>query len=121
MQTSSGEWVVAAVVGLALFGMLAGSIYTTSRWQDTAGTAPTAASSNSSTPAANSQTLAQNSPTSVQIGLALLGIPPQDTDRRDPANISYLFPFEIVSVHFLVVLIGAAYLARAKRRRAPAS
>ena len=29
----------------------------------------------------------------------------------------YLLPFEIVSVHLLVVLIGAAYLARAKRRR----
>jgi len=29
---------------------------------------------------------------------------------------SYLLPFEIVSVHLLVVLIGAAYLARAKRR-----
>lgn len=28
----------------------------------------------------------------------------------------YLLPFEIVSVHLLVVLIGAAYLARAKRR-----
>jgi NADH-quinone oxidoreductase subunit J len=31
----------------------------------------------------------------------------------------YLFPFEIVSVHLLVVLIGAAYLARAKRRANP--
>ena len=30
---------------------------------------------------------------------------------------TYLLPFEIVSVHLLVVLIGAAYLARAKRRR----
>ncbi len=30
---------------------------------------------------------------------------------------SYLLPFEIVSVHLLVVLIGAAYLARARRRR----
>ena len=29
----------------------------------------------------------------------------------------YLLPFEIVSVHLLVVLIGAAYLARAKRRQ----
>jgi NADH-quinone oxidoreductase subunit J len=28
----------------------------------------------------------------------------------------YLLPFEIVSVHLLVVLIGAAYLARAKKR-----
>jgi NADH-quinone oxidoreductase subunit J len=29
----------------------------------------------------------------------------------------YLLPFEIISVHLLVVLIGAAYLARAKRRK----
>jgi NADH-quinone oxidoreductase subunit J len=29
---------------------------------------------------------------------------------------TYLLPFEIISVHLLVVLIGAAYLARAKRR-----
>ena len=37
---------------------------------------------------------------------------------RDSANrMAYLLPFEIVSVHLLVVLIGAAYLARAKRRR----
>jgi len=32
-------------------------------------------------------------------------------------QMNYLLPFEIVSVHLLVVLIGAAYLARAKRRR----
>ena len=32
-------------------------------------------------------------------------------------QVAYLLPFEIVSVHLLVVLIGAAYLARAKRRR----
>src|SRR5262249_28611018 len=31
-------------------------------------------------------------------------------------RMNYLLPFEIVSVHLLVVLIGAAYLARAKRR-----
>ncbi len=31
----------------------------------------------------------------------------------------YLLPFEIVSIHLLVVLIGAAYLARAKRRVEP--
>ena len=30
----------------------------------------------------------------------------------------YLLPFEIVSVHLLVVLIGAAYLARPKKRMA---
>jgi NADH-quinone oxidoreductase subunit J len=31
---------------------------------------------------------------------------------------AYLLPFEIISVHLLVVLIGAAYLARAKRKSA---
>jgi NADH-quinone oxidoreductase subunit J len=31
---------------------------------------------------------------------------------------TYLLPFEIISVHLLVVLIGAAYLARAKRKPA---
>jgi NADH-quinone oxidoreductase subunit J len=34
---------------------------------------------------------------------------------------TYLLPFEIVSVHLLVVLIGAAYLARAKRKPAGAA
>ena len=36
------------------------------------------------------------------------------TSARTP--VAYLLPFEIVSVHLLVVLVGAAYLARAKRR-----
>lgn len=45
----------------------------------------------------------------------LTGIPPEGTVvNRTP--VAYLLPFEIVSVHLLVVLIGAAYLARAKRR-----
>src|SRR5207244_1227785 len=37
--------------------------------------------------------------------------------KVETVRTSYLLPFEIVSVHLLVVLIGAAYLARAKRRR----
>lgn len=39
-----------------------------------------------------------------------------DTDHAPALSTGYLLPFEIVSVHLLVVLIGAAYLARAKRR-----
>ena len=43
-------------------------------------------------------------------------------DEADPVRArgmsGYLLPFEIVSVHLLVVLIGAAYLARPKRRSA---
>jgi NADH-quinone oxidoreductase subunit J len=51
------------------------------------------------------------------LGLSFLGIP-QPGDRR---GTTYLLPFEIVSVHLLVVLIGAAYLARAKRSRSPST
>jgi NADH-quinone oxidoreductase subunit J len=39
--------------------------------------------------------------------------------RISRTSVAYLLPFEIVSVHLLVVLIGAAYLARAKRRAKP--
>jgi NADH-quinone oxidoreductase subunit J len=60
------------------------------------------------------------------LGLAFLGV----TETNPPAQVTgvpegirvartpvaYLLPFEIVSIHLLVVLIGAAYLARAKRR-----
>ena len=40
--------------------------------------------------------------------------------KNDRTKMTYLLPFEIVSVHLLVVLIGAAYLARSKRRRGAA-
>ncbi len=52
------------------------------------------------------------------LGFAVLGLRP-DRDLASGQNTSpgYLLPFEIASVHLLVVLIGAAYLARAKRRR----
>jgi NADH-quinone oxidoreductase subunit J len=48
------------------------------------------------------------------IGLTFLGA----ADTHPPAGkrFAYLLPFEIVSVHLLVVLVGAAYLARAKKK-----
>jgi NADH-quinone oxidoreductase subunit J len=64
---------------------------------------------------------------SVVLGEAFLGLteatPPSSMTGmpagtpRVRTRMAYLLPFEIVSVHLLVVLIGAAYLARAKRRR----
>jgi hypothetical protein len=76
---------------------------------------------------------AADSMSSVSLGGALLGVtdatppgtltgvPPPKPGEISPGfartPIGYLLPFEIVSVHLLVVLIGAAYLARAKRRR----
>jgi NADH:ubiquinone oxidoreductase subunit 6 (subunit J) len=47
-------------------------------------------------------------------------VPPKTTDSAAPIGLEligrYLLPFEIISVHLLVVLIGAAYLARTKKR-----
>jgi NADH-quinone oxidoreductase subunit J len=51
----------------------------------------------------------------VEATATLTGTPQPTRYRR--SKIGFLLPFEIVSVHLLVVLIGAAYLARAKRRR----
>jgi len=53
------------------------------------------------------------------MGTALLGAR-FDKDLKkpegEPLSSGYLLPFEIISIHLLVVLIGASYLARAKRR-----
>ena len=60
--------------------------------------------------------------TATRLGLGLLGARVDQLEQPDETLRSgmsgYLLPFEIVSVHLLVVLIGSAYLARAKTRRA---
>jgi NADH:ubiquinone oxidoreductase subunit 6 (subunit J) len=59
------------------------------------------------------------SPQSATLGQGFLGVgvgPAHPGGNDRVVRTSYLLPFEIVSVHLLVVLIGAAYLARAKRR-----
>jgi NADH-quinone oxidoreductase subunit J len=109
MKTSAVEWAVSIIVGLALYGTLAVSAMTAG--QAYGPPAP---------PHPKDAAYTDN------IGLGFLGIgvgPKHDEDAghgvRTPVRTSYLLPFEIVSVHLLVVLIGAAYLARAKRRREP--
>jgi NADH:ubiquinone oxidoreductase subunit 6 (subunit J) len=54
-----------------------------------------------------------------QLGLGFLGLrPDRDLKSHGAQGLTpgFLLPFEIVSIHLLVVLVGAAYLARAKRR-----
>lgn len=53
-------------------------------------------------------------PTATPIGMGLLGARVDAPDT--PGVAGYLLVFEIISVHLLVVLVGAAYLARAKRK-----
>lgn len=61
------------------------------------------------------------------LGLGLLGVQettpsatlsglPENSERLGRTPVAYLLPFEIMSVHLLVVLIGAAYLARARKK-----
>jgi NADH:ubiquinone oxidoreductase subunit 6 (subunit J) len=98
LKISAAEWGLSGIVGLLLFGVLALTVCN-GHWPSQQEAAP--ATTDSAT-----------SNNTVLIGHGLLG-QPVGPDKKT----SYLLPFEIVSVHLLVVLIGAAYLARAKRRR----
>lgn len=126
METKGGDWVIAVGVGSIVFAVLA-VLLASAAWPRIE-------------PEPGEQSnyeLVAHSPNTRRIGLYLLGIPapaeqhtdlvnrqvlqqkPADTADSSPPRrlIGYLLPFEIVSVHFLVVLIGAAYLARAERHR----
>lgn len=65
----------------------------------------------------------QSNTTPVVPGTPTEAMPGMSPPKKSPAPLStgYLLPFEIVSVHLLVVLVGAAYLARTKRRAAARS
>ena len=105
LRASAAEWAVSLVVGLLLFAVLAVTT-ATGRWVQQAPGDPAADPDRRT-----ALTDPERSDNTVMIGHGLLG------QRLGPHGTAYLLPFEIVSVHLLVVLIGAAYLARAKRRR----
>ncbi len=115
MKTSSNEWIAALIVGGSLLAVLIRPALTIREWQSEAITQ--ARENVSPDGIADNDPTAE--PTSAPIGMALAGarvdrldVPPE---RRVGLS-GYMLPFEIVSVHLLVVLIGAAYLARTKRR-----
>ena len=106
MKTGGGQWILAAIVGGALLAVLLADGVQRRRL------APAAADA-----ASRRRSSRQPSP---PLGHGPAGRPRRSTRRsRTPTLASgmsgYLLPFEIISVHLLVVLIGAAYLARAKR------
>jgi NADH-quinone oxidoreductase subunit J len=82
------EWAIGSLLAAALFALLVAVSY--SLGTPTPGTEPL--------------------PGTGPLGLGLVGVP------DEPKGQAFLLPFEIVSVHLLVVLIAAAYLARAKRK-----
>ncbi|MGQ0633525.1 MAG: NADH-quinone oxidoreductase subunit J family protein [Planctomycetaceae bacterium] len=111
IKTTPGEGVLAAVVGAMLLSLILYSACAV----DWAVVSPRGAGrgvERGYNPVAEGNTTRA-------LGTAFLGARPDrdlGADRRELSP-GYLLPFEIVSIHLLVVLIGAAYLARAKRRR----
>ena len=102
IKTAAGDRVLAGIVGASLLAVLLMSAFSVEEWRK---------------PAAG----VVGEPTATPIGMALLGVRVDEPPAGAPAagRTGYLLPFEIVSVHLLVVLVAAAYLARAKRRKTP--
>jgi NADH-quinone oxidoreductase subunit J len=107
MRTGGGQWVMALLIVCALSVILISVSTIVPAW-------------NKPLPA-NEKPVASAASESARLGMGLLGL---RTERLEsPPNPAaggmsgYLLMFEIISVHLLVVLIGAAYLARARRRK----
>jgi NADH:ubiquinone oxidoreductase subunit 6 (subunit J) len=106
MKTPAGQWVVAALVGGGLLYVLVQTAFSVDDWR-----------------AMTPEQIAQREvpKTATRIGMDLIGVRTDAADQPDESlrtgMSGYLLPFEIVSVHLLVVLVGAAYLARTKRRK----
>src|SRR3954463_13379912 len=107
MRIGAAEWAISLLAGVMLFAVLAVSLW---------GVAVPPGSKPESAHEVRPLTPSKH------LGAALLGDPnvarqvrmtgPDAAAKRERARVAYLLPFEIVSVHLLVVLIGAAYLAR---------
>ena len=111
MRTSSGEWVIAFFMGMMLLFTLGKAAFGVAAWggldRETA-------------------EAIEVDKTVTPLAMGLLGArvdkltSPGEAapdDGRKAGMAGYLFHFEIVSVHLLVVLVGAAYLARAKLKK----
>ncbi len=106
MKTSASEWVIAAIVGGSLLFLLVQAALNVPDWM---------------TPREDQASVAiAETKTATPLGLGLLGVRVDKDWQTDPSlrpgMSGYLLPFEIISMHLLVVLVGAAYLARTKKR-----
>jgi NADH:ubiquinone oxidoreductase subunit 6 (subunit J) len=109
MRTNAGQWILAGLVGVALFAMLLQTVLGVKPWNGRA--------------LAEIGVPQETKSTATDLGMGLLGVRSDEPGAAQSKTVGtasgYLLPFEIISVHLLVVLIGAAYLARAKRRVPP--
>jgi NADH-quinone oxidoreductase subunit J len=110
LKSYGRDWVLGLAVGGSLLLLLLNAAFSVSDWY---------------TPRPQTSLEVDQSKTATPLGLALAGVRvdkletrhhDKEKDKRLKGGMSgYLLPFVIVSVHLLVVLIGAAYMARTKR------
>lgn len=107
LKTPAGEWVISLVIGGTLLSLLLAAAFRHEDWH-------------TPNPEAAKQLTQSNAADTARLGLSLVGVRPDklEDDKLTAGMSGYLFPFIIVSVHLLVVLVGAAYMARAKKRAA---
>ncbi|HQR08746.1 MAG TPA: NADH-quinone oxidoreductase subunit J [Gemmatales bacterium] len=112
MPASRGHWLVVIVIGGGLLAVITSTLLSTS-WEGF-----------------SASPLTKQTDTSNSDGLALTFLGSSQGEAAHPLPavpgqikhiVHSLFVFEIISVHLLVVLIGAAYLARARRARREAA
>ena len=105
MRTGGGQWILATIVGGALLAVLLQVAFCIPGGQATP---------------QNQDQIAQMQPTAERLGYGLVGVRVDKSAQQDAVlsggMSGHLLAFEIISVHLVVVLVGAAYLARAKRR-----
>ena len=106
MKTRSNDWVMAVIVGGSFLAMLVIAALSVEEWR-------TARPDQGEVAVASTESASS-------LGWSLIGVrvdkAQQENEVLRNGMSGYLLPFEIVSVHLLVVLIGAAYLARTRKR-----
>lgn len=110
MRTSGGQWVATALVGASLLSVLLWTAYRAHRWAAPANVVAAGTG--------------EYQPTSAPLGMGMIGVRVDQLEQKNESlrqgMSGYLLPFEIVSVHLVVVLVGAAHLARARRKKSTA-
>jgi NADH-quinone oxidoreductase subunit J len=105
MKTARGQRIAAVIVGGSLLAVLLQAARSADGWAG----------------AATAESAPRLEQTAAPLGLGLLGIRVDRLRQEDEmlarGMSGYLLPFEIISIHLLVVLVGAAMLARAQRRQ----
>jgi NADH-quinone oxidoreductase subunit J len=107
MKTMAGDWLLGLIAGGALLSLLTAAAFSVPEWQGP-------------DRAAVENIGVEKTATPIAMGLLGARVDKLDQPEARRAGMSgYLLHFEIISVHLLVVLVGAAYLARAKRKSNP--